>query len=239
MNDQSIKIRGTLERIVFKNTETGYMVGRLRLEDKSLTTIVGNAFELQCGEKLEVSGRWVVNKNYGQQFEIESVKTAIPSTAAGIENYLGSGLIKGIGPVMAQKIVSRFKLDTLRILDKEPKRLNEIEGIGRKRISLILKSWKKHKDMREVMIFLQSYGISSTYAVKIYNQYGNSAINILKVNPYRLSEDIFGIGFKTADKIALKAGIKKDSLFRIQAGTIHLLKGAEDQGHCYFPTQNL
>ena len=235
MNDQSIKIRGTLERIVFKNTETGYMVGRLRLEDKSLTTIVGNAFELQCGEKLEVSGRWVVNKNYGQQFEIESVKTAIPSTAAGIENYLGSGLIKGIGPVMAQKIVSRFKLDTLRILDKEPKRLNEIEGIGRKRISLILKSWKKHKDMREVMIFLQSYGISSTYAVKIYNQYGNSAINILKVNPYRLSEDIFGIGFKTADKIALKAGIKKDSLFRIKAGTIHLLKGAEDQGHCYCP----
>jgi len=239
MNDQSIKIRGTLERIVFRNTETGYMVGRLRLEDKSLTTIVGNAFELQCGEKLEVTGRWVVNKNYGQQFEIESVKTAVPSTIAGIENYLGSGLIKGIGLVMAKRIVSQFKLDTLRVLDQEPKRLKEIEGIGRKRINLILKSWKKHKDIREVMIFLQSYGISSTYALKIYNQYGNNSINIIKVNPYRLSEDIFGIGFKTADKIALKAGIKKDSLFRIKAGVIHLIKSAEDQGHCYCPYEEL
>jgi exodeoxyribonuclease V alpha subunit len=239
MNDQSIKIRGTLERIVFKNTETGYMVGRLRLEDKSLTTIVGNAFELQCGEDLEVTGRWVVNKNYGQQFEIESVKTAVPSTVKGIENYLGSGLIKGIGPVMAKKIVSHFKLDTLRVLDQEPKRLKEIEGIGRKRINLILKSWNKHKNVREVMIFLQSYGISSTYAMKIYNQYGNNSINIIKVNPYRLSEDIFGIGFKTADKIALKAGIKKDSSFRIKAGIMHLLKGAEDQGHCYCPYEEL
>ncbi len=235
MNDQSIKIRGTLERIVFKNAETGYMVGRLRLEDKTLTTIVGNAFELQCGEDLEVTGRWVVNKNYGQQFEIESVKTTVPSTSAGIENYLGSGMIKGIGPVMAKRIVSHFKLDTLRVLDQEPKRLNEIEGIGRKRINLIIKSWKKHKDIRDVMIFLQSYGISSTYAIKIYNQYGNNSINIIKVNPYRLSEDIFGIGFKTADKIALKAGIKRDSSFRIKAGVMHLLKGAEDQGHCYCP----
>jgi exodeoxyribonuclease V alpha subunit len=177
----------------------------------------------------------VVNKNYGQQFEIESVKTTVPSTSAGIENYLGSGMIKGIGPVMAKRIVSHFKLDTLRVLDQEPKRLNEIEGIGRKRINLIIKSWKKHKDIRDVMIFLQSYGISSTYAIKIYNQYGNNSINIIKVNPYRLSEDIFGIGFKTADKIALKAGIKKDSSFRIKAGVMHLLKGAEDQGHCYCP----
>jgi len=235
MNNQSIKISGTLERIVFKNTETGYMVGRLRLEDRSLETIVGNAFELQCGEKLEVTGKWVINKNYGRQFEIESVRTEVPNTAAGIENYLGSGLIKGIGPVMAKKIVTLFKLDTLRVLDEEPKRLNEIGGIGRKRINQILKSWKKHKNIREVMIFLQSYGISSTYAIKIYNYYGDNSINIIKVNPYRLSEDIFGIGFKTADKIALMAGIKKDSLFRIKAGIIHLLKSAEDQGHCYCP----
>ncbi|MBC8387573.1 MAG: ATP-dependent RecD-like DNA helicase [Actinobacteria bacterium] len=235
MNNQKSKIRGILEKIIFKNSETGFIVGKVRLEDNSLVTIVGNAFELQCGEKLEVTGKWILNRNYGQQFEIESIKTTEPATAVGIENYLGSGLIKGIGPVMANRIVSHFKLDTLKILDEEPKRLNEIDGIGKKRINLISKSWKKHKNIREVMIFLQSYGISNTYATKIYNNYGDNSINVIKVNPYRLSEDIFGIGFKTADKIALKTGIEKDSLFRIKAGIIHLLKSAEDEGHCYFP----
>ncbi|MBU4482906.1 MAG: ATP-dependent RecD-like DNA helicase [Actinobacteria bacterium] len=235
MNNQKSKIRGILEKIIFKNSETGFIVGKVRLEDNSLATIVGNAFELQCGEKLEVTGKWILNRNYGQQFEIESIKTTEPATAVGIENYLGSGLIKGIGPVMANRIVSHFKLDTLKILDEEPKRLNEIDGIGKKRINLISKSWKKHKNIREVMIFLQSYGISNTYATKIYNNYGDNSINVIKVNPYRLSEDIFGIGFKTADKIALKTGIEKDSLFRIKAGIIHLLKSAEGEGHCYFP----
>lgn len=235
MNNQKSKIRGILEKIIFKNSETGFIVGKVRLEDNNLVTIVGNAFELQCGEKLEVTGKWILNRNYGQQFEIESIKTTEPATAVGIENYLGSGLIKGIGPVMANRIVSHFKLDTLKILDEEPKRLNEIEGIGKKRINLISKSWKKHKNIREVMIFLQSYGISNTYATKIYNNYGDNSINVIKVNPYRLSEDIFGIGFKTADKIALKTGIEKDSLFRIKAGIIHLLKSAENEGHCYFP----
>ena len=235
MNNQKSKIRGILEKIIFKNSENGFIVGKVRLEDNSLVTIVGNAFELQCGEKLEVTGKWILNRNYGQQFEIESIKTTEPATAVGIENYLGSGLIKGIGPVMANRIVSHFKLDTLKILDEEPKRLNEIDGIGKKRINLISKSWKKHKNIREVMIFLQSYGISNTYATKIYNNYGDNSINVIKVNPYRLSEDIFGIGFKTADKIALKTGIEKDSLFRIKAGIIHLLKSAEDEGHCYFP----
>lgn len=235
MNNQKSKIRGILEKIIFKNSETGFMVGKVRLEDNNLVTIVGNAFELQCGEKIEVTGKWILNRNYGQQFEIESIKTAEPATAVGIKNYLGSGLIKGIGPVMANRIVSHFKLDTLKILDEEPERLNEIDGIGKKRINLIFKSWKKHKNIREVMIFLQSYGISNTYATKIYNNYGDNSINVIKVNPYRLSEDIFGIGFKTADKIALKTGIEKDSLFRIKAGIIHLLKSAEDDGHCYLP----
>lgn len=235
MNNQKSKIRGILEKIIFKNSETGFMVGKVRLEDNNLVTIVGNAFELQCGEKIEVTGKWILNRNYGQQFEIESIKTAEPATAVGIKNYLGSGLIKGIGPVMANRIVSHFKLDTLKILDEEPERLNEIDGIGKKRINLISESWKKHKNIREVMIFLQSYGISNTYATKIYNNYGDNSINVIKVNPYRLSEDIFGIGFKTADKIALKTGIEKDSLFRIKAGIIHLLKSAEDDGHCYLP----
>ena len=235
MDNQKSKIKGILEKIVFKNSETGFTVGRVRLEDNNLVTIVGNTFELQCGEKLEVTGRWILSKSYGQQFEIESIETSEPTTVIGIENYLGSGLIKGIGPVIANKIVSHFKLETLKILDEDPKRLNEIEGIGKKRINLILKSWEKHKNIREVMIFLQSYGISNTCAIKIYNNYGNNSISVIKVNPYRLSEDIFGIGFKTADKIALKTGVEKDSLFRIKAGVIHLLRAAEDEGHCYFP----
>ncbi len=235
MDNQESKIEGILEKIIFKNSETGFMVGKVRSEDNNLVTIVGNAFELQCGEKLEVTGKWVLNKNYGRQFEIESIKTAEPATVVGIENYLGSGMIKGIGPVMANRIVSHFKLETLRILDEEPKRLNEIDGIGRKRINLILESWKKHKNVREVMIFLQSHGISTTYALKIYNNYGDNSISVIKTNPYRLSEDIFGIGFKTADKIALMTGIEKDSPFRMKAGIIHLLREAEDGGHCYLP----
>ncbi|GAI87328.1 unnamed protein product [marine sediment metagenome] len=151
MNNQKSKIRGILEKIIFKNSETGFMVGKVRLEDNNLVTIVGNAFELQCGEKIEVTGKWILNRNYGQQFEIESIKTAEPATAVGIKNYLGSGLIKGIGPVMANRIVSHFKLDTLKILDEEPERLNEIDGIGKKRINLIFKSWKKHKNIRGVL----------------------------------------------------------------------------------------
>ena len=140
MEDQCSKIKGVLEKIVFKNSETGFLVGKVRVEDSRLITVVGNAFEIQCGESLDMTGKWVLNKNYGRQFEIESIQTAEPATLNGIENYLGSGLIKGIGPVMAKRIVTHFKLETLKILDEEPKKLNEIEGIGRKKIKLILES---------------------------------------------------------------------------------------------------
>ena len=239
MEIQSNKIKGVLEKIIFKNSETGFMVGKVRLEEGSLVTVVGNAFELKCGENLEITGKWVLNKNYGKQFEMENIKTTEPATITGIKNYLGSGLIKGIGPAIAERIVSHFKLETLEVLDKKPERLSVIDGIGKKRIKLILKSWKEHKNIRDVMIFLQSFGISSTYAIKIYNNYGDNSINVIKSNPYKLSEDVFGIGFKTSDKIALKTGIKKDSIFRIKAGIIYILKEAEDTGHCYYPYQEL
>ncbi len=239
MEENEKNIRGTLERIVFKNPDSGYMVGRLRLENDEQVTIVGNVFELQCGEELEIEGSWIINKTYGKQFEIKKVKTHAPATIIGIENYLGSGLIKGIGPVMAKKIVENFGEKTLDILDDDPGALSAIEGIGQKRIKQITESWQKHKKIREVMIFLQSYGISSTYAAKIYNTYGENAVNVIKINPYRLAEDIFGIGFKIADDIALKAGIPEDSIFRIKAGIIYLLHRAEDNGHCFLPGEEI
>ncbi len=239
MEVQKNIIRGVLEKIIFKNSETGFMVGKVRTEESNMVTIVGNAFELQCGENLEITGKWVLNKNYGRQFEIENIKTMEPATIDGIKNYLGSGLIKGIGPVMAERIVCHFKLDTLKVLDKKPERLKEIDGIGRKRIGLIKQSWEKHRKIRDVLIYLQSIGIGSSYSMKIYNNYGDNSISVIKSNPYRLSEDIFGIGFKTSDKIALKTGIKKDSIFRIKAGIIYILKEAEDAGHCYYPYQEL
>ncbi len=239
MKNQEDKISGVLEKIVFKNSENGFMVARLRLDDRSLVTIVGNTVELQVGEELDVSGRWIENKDYGKQFEIKSIESSIPVTSAGIENYLGSGFIKGIGPVMARKIVSHFDLDTLKILDEDPGKLKEIEGIGDKRIDLISRSWDRNKNIREVMIFLQSHGISNAYAVRIYNHYGDNTLNVLKVNPYRLAEDIFGVGFIIADRIALKVGIEKDSIFRTKAGIVYLLRKAESEGHCYYPYQEL
>ncbi len=239
MEKDEKNIRGILEKIVFKNPDSGYMVGRIRLEDDELVTVVGKVFELQCGEELEIQGSWIVNKKYGKQFEITKVRAHTPSTTIGIENYLGSGLIKGVGPVMAKKIVGKFGKKTLDVLDDDPERLSGIEGIGQKRIKQIIKSWQKHKKIREVMIFLQSYGISSNYSAKIYNTYGENTVSVIKINPYRLAEDIFGIGFKIADDIALKVGIPKDSIFRIKAGIIYLLHRAEDNGHCFLPAEEI
>jgi exodeoxyribonuclease V alpha subunit len=237
-NGQS-KINGILEKIVFKNPESGYMVGRLRLADDTYATIVGNVFELQCGEELEVEGKWTVNRTYGKQFEISSVSASMPVTEKGIESYLGSGVIKGIGPVMASRIVDHFGEKTIDILDNDPESLSYIEGIGGKKISQIIQSWHTHRNIRNIMISLQSYGISNTYAMKIYNAYGENADNVIKVNPYRLAEDIFGIGFKTADDIAARAGIPRDSIFRIKSGIIYILRRAEDGGHCYLPYENI
>lgn len=239
MEKDEKNIRGVLEKIVFKNPDSGYMVGRIRLDDDELVTVVGKVFELQCGEELEIQGSWIVNKKYGKQFEITKVKAHTPSTTVGIENYLGSGLIKGVGPVMAKKIVEKFGKKTLDVLDDDPEKLSGIEGIGQKRIKQIIKSWQKHKNIREVMIFLQSYGISSNYSAKIYNTYGENTVSVIKINPYRLAEDIFGIGFKIADDIALKVGIPKDSIFRIKAGIIYLLHRAEDNGHCFLPAEEI
>jgi exodeoxyribonuclease V alpha subunit len=239
MENSQSKINGILEKIVFKNPESGYMVGKLRMPDQTIATIVGNVFELRCGEELEVKGKWTVNRTYGKQFEVSSVSASIPVTEKGIESYLGSGVIKGIGPAMASRIVDYFGKNTISILDNEPESLSCIEGIGKKRVKQVVQSWQKHRNIRNVMMTLQSYGISNTYAMKIYNTYGENAENVIKVNPYRLAEDIFGIGFRTADDIAGRAGIPGDSIFRVKSGIIYILRRAEDGGHCYLPYESI
>jgi exodeoxyribonuclease V alpha subunit len=238
--NKSIKLKGTVERIVYKNPDNDYIIARFKSEEsQEIVTIVGQSIDAQPGERLEVKGRWVFNKKYGNQFEIESIEVLVPATVEGIEKYLGSGLIKGIGPAMAKKIVSKFKLDTLKVLDTSPGKLLKIEGFGSKRIELIKNEWQKQKDIRNVMIFMQSYGISNNCSIKIYNIYGKEAIGVIRSNPYRLIEDVLGIGFKTADKISQNLGIEKDSIFRIKSGILYLLNEITDAGNCYYPLDEL
>ena len=239
VENQPEKVKGILEKIVFRNPDNDYFIGKLRSEDNDeLITIVGYMLEIQPGERISITGRWIMNKKYGKQFEIVNLEVLVPTTSVGIEKYLGSGLIKGIGPVMARRIVSKFGLDTLKILNEEPERLSEIEGFADKRIELIKKEWTKQKDIREIMIFMHSYDISNSFAIKIYNNYGGNSVSILKSNPYRLIEDVTGIGFKTADKIAENLGIEKESHFRIQSGIIYLLNEITDSGNCFCPYED-
>jgi exodeoxyribonuclease V alpha subunit len=236
--NQPEKIKGVLNKIVYRSPDNSYFIGKMLTEEDNRTiTIVGHALEIQPGEALTVFGKWVTNSKYGRQFEIESIEILAPATEAGIEKYLGSGLIKGIGPVMAKRVVAKFRLETLKILDTDTERLCEIDGFGEKRIELIRNEWKKQKYVREIMIFMQNYGISNNYAIKIYNIYKNDSVNVLKSNPYRLIEDISGIGFKTADRIAESLGIEKDSEFRIKSGIIFLLNQLTGAGNCYYPLE--
>lgn len=182
--NKSTKLKGTVERVVYRNPDNDYIIARFKSEEsQEMLTIVGQSINAQPGERLEVKGRWVFNKKYGNQFEIESIEVLVPATVEGIEKYLGSGLIKGIGPATAKKIVTKFKLDTLKVLDESPQKLLKIEGFGSKRIELIKNEWQKQKDLRNVMIFMQSYGISNSCSVKIYNIYGKEAVGVIRSNP--------------------------------------------------------
>jgi exodeoxyribonuclease V alpha subunit len=233
-------IQGVLERIIYENEETGFTVAKIKEDKKKeLTTIVGKLIGINPGETIKLQGRWVYKKDYGEQFEVKEYKTIVPSTIAGIEKYLGSGLIKGIGPVTSKRIVSHFKLDTLDVIENSPNKLLEVEGVGQKRVSMIKKAWEAQKEIKEVMLFLQSHGVSATYAIKIYKQYGNGAISVVKNDPYRLARDIYGIGFKTADKIAASMGVMKDAPQRIESGIIHVLSELTDEGHTCYPYDEL
>src|ERR1700689_1598385 len=236
---------GVLERVTFSNPETGYTIARIAPDrgtgrgpvsaDTELITAVGPLLGAQVGESLRLRGRWTSHLKYGRQFEVASYTTVLPATEQGIRRYLGSGLIKGIGPVMAERMVSHFGTDIMHIIDDEPGRLVEVPGLGPKRSARIKDAWAEQKAIKEVMIFLQGVGVSTSLAVKIYKKYGDESIDTVKQQPYQLAADIWGIGFKTADTIAASGGIARDSPERIKAGLAYTLSEAADDGHCYLP----
>jgi len=233
-------ISGIVERITFNAQDTGYSIARLKVGDqKDLVTIVGNFANLQAGQTLKLYGYWKNHPKYGLQFSVLNYEETKPADITGIEKYLGSGLIKGVGPVTAKRIVKHFGLDTLRIIEENIDRLIEVEGIGNKRVTMIKEAWETQKVIKEVMIFLQGHGVSTTYAVKIFKQYGENAITVVTENPYQLADDIYGIGFLTADRIAINVGISPFSKFRYRAGILYALAEAGENGHCFLPFPEL
>ena len=227
-------LQGILERIVYENSDTGYTVGRLSARDHAeLITVVGNLASINPGESLLLQGEWVDNAKYGRQFQIEKYETILPANVVGLRKYLGSGLIKGIGPKMAGLIVRKFGMDTMDVIENEPEKLARVPGIGRKRVQIIKEAWEAQREIKNVMIFLQSHDVSTAHAAKIYKTYGNDAILIVTEDPYRLADDIYGIGFVTADTIAQKLGIDKDAPQRVQAGIKYVLSQKADDGHVF------
>jgi exodeoxyribonuclease V alpha subunit len=233
-------LRGTIERITFHNEENGYTVAQLAPENLGNTvTVIGNMLGINIGESVELAGAWMAHPQYGRQFKADTVRTILPATIAGIEKYLGSGLIKGVGPVTAKRIVRKFGVNTIQVIEEDPQRLHEVLGVGRKRVDLIARAWVEQRKIKEVMVFLQSHGVSTGLAVKIYKAYGDDAVEIVRNDPYRLARDIYGIGFITADKIAREVGIAHDAPERVAAGVAYVLSEAADEGHVYLPSGEL
>ncbi len=241
-------IEGVIERITFHSEETGYTVLRIRparprsirgLSREGLLTVVGNLPQVNPGESLRLDGDWANHPKHGLQFQVQSVEQVLPSSVEGIRRYLGSGLIKGIGPKMADRIVKKFGEETLNVIEEEPQRLLEVLDIGKKRVRMITAAWAEQRAIKNVMIFLQGHGVSTGLAVKIYKQYGDQSEAIVANDPYRLARDIWGIGFKTADKIAQNLGLPHDAPSRVEAGVTHALNENIDEGHIYTPEREL
>ncbi|MET7637782.1 ATP-dependent RecD-like DNA helicase [Streptomyces sp. NPDC005438] len=233
-------LEGVLERITYSNEENGYTVARVDAGSGSeLLTVVGSLLGAQVGESLRMSGRWSSHPQYGRQFTVENYTTVLPATVQGIRRYLGSGLIKGIGPRTAERIVEHFGLDTLDVIEEDAGRLIEVPGLGPKRTEKIAAAWEEQKAIKEVMVFLQGVDVSTSIAVRIYKKYGDSSISVVRNQPYRLASDVWGIGFLTADRIAQAVGIPHDSPERVMAGLQYALSQATDQGHCYLPDERL
>ena len=227
-------INGYVDHIIFQNNENGYTVMKLVADEEEIAC-VGMCKGLTQGENIEALGDYVEHPVYGSQFKINSYKTVAPKDRAAMERYLSSGAITGIGPALAARIIKKFGDDTFRIIEQEPERLAEIKGISQRKAREIALQMEEKKDLREALVYLGQYGISNTLAVKIYNTYGTSLYGIMKENPYRLAEDISGVGFKIADEIAAKIGIHTDSDYRIRSGIFYTLQRAVGEGHCYLP----
>lgn len=235
-----MKLRCVVEHITYQNQENGYSVMRVKVKDYAdLVTLVGNLLDVPVGAVLLCDGVWKMDKRYGRQFVCETWEEVMPATVYGIEKYLGSGLVKGIGPKFAHLIVERFGTETIDIIEEDIERLYEVPGIGKKRVEKIRESWEKQKDIKNVMLFLQQYGVSTAYAAKIYRKYGKESIDQVKENPYRLADDIWGIGFKTADGIAGKMGYGKNDLRRCRSGIQYTLNELADEGHVYAVEEQL
>ncbi|MBU0492059.1 MAG: ATP-dependent RecD-like DNA helicase [Chloroflexi bacterium] len=235
-----LTIEGTIERITFHSEEDGYTVAQVQEEGRAGTcTVVGNLVGVNVGERARLTGDWTTHPKYGRQFKVEQFQVVLPATIQGIEKYLGSGLIKGIGPVTAKAIVRHFKLRTLQVIDETPDRIIEVSGVGPKRVRMIKVAWETQRHVKEIMVFLQSHGVSTSLAAKIYKQYGDDAVNVVRADPYRLARDITGIGFLTADRIARQVGIAPDAPQRVAAGVAYVLSQQSDEGHVYTPREDL
>ena len=235
-----IRLRCVIEHITYQNSENGYSILKAKVKDHTdLVTLVGTMLEVPVGCVLLCEGDWKIDRKYGQQFMVQSFEEVMPATVYGIEKYLGSGLVKGIGPKFAQLIVRQFGTDTIEVIETDIERLYEVPGIGKKRVEKIRESWEKQKDIKNVMLFLQGYGVSTAYAAKIYRCYGQESIDKVKENPYRLADDIWGIGFKTADGIASKMGYEKNDLRRCKSGLSYTLSRLSDDGHVYAEQEQL
>ena len=234
------QIRCVVERITYQNPENGYSVFRVKVKGyDDLVTLVGNLLDVPAGSVLLCQGEWRGDRKYGQQFQCTIWEEVMPATAYGIEKYLGSGLVKGIGPKFARLIVDRFGTGTIDVIETDIERLNEVHGIGPKRIAKIRESWEKQKDIKNVMLFLQGHGVSTAFAAKIYREYGKESVSKVQENPYRLADDIWGIGFKTADGIASRMGYGKDDPRRVRSGILYTLGQLADEGHCFATDEQL
>src|SRR6201987_907006 len=233
-------LAGLVERVTFHNAENGFCVVRAKARGhRDLVTVVGHAATISAGEWITAAGEWINDRTHGQQFKSRFLRTSAPTTTEGIEKYLGSGMIRGIGPVYARKMVKAFGEKVFDVIEAEPDRLREVTGIGPMRAKRITGAWAEQKIVREIMVFLHSHGVGTARAVRIFKTYGGDAIQVMTQNPYRLARDIRGIGFKTADAIAMRLGIEKTAMARVRAGISYALIEAMDEGHCGLPAEEL
>src|SRR6202167_2238191 len=233
-------LAGLIERVTYHNAENGFCVLRAKARGhRDVVTVVGHAASIAAGEWITASGEWITDRTHGQQFKARFLRTSPPTSAEGIEKYLSSGMIRGVGPVYAKKLVRAFSEKVFDVIEATPDRLREVDGIGPVRAASILAAWAEQKAVREIMVFLHSHGVGTARAVRIFKTYGADAIQVMTENPYRLARDIRGIGFKSADAIAMKLGIEKTAMIRLRAGISYALTEAMDEGHCGLPTDQL